>query len=144
MKQLALTDPDGYKKLIVAYREKVGRSGKGRPQVRFDFTQYKETVTESRRQEDLVKYRPMIFASYLKHHQEQPEPFKMTAAEAAAQWARDLKCPDVRSEKKRFFNKRTGQHELLDVVYVAVWVLAASRWNDCCWPASHDGKACFA
>ena len=68
------------------------------------------------------EFEAMSFGEYVEWHQKRPAPFTLTAAQAEAQWKRDLDNPEVDSQKIPVFNPQTKRQELLDHIWVqASW-----------------------
>ncbi|CAK9099080.1 DnaJ-like 1 [Durusdinium trenchii] len=105
-----------WKGTVLAFREQ-RRTGRG---TNFDVLKHLETVKKAFVQDNDDVWRPLIFAAYVKHYMNLPQPFTLTEAQATAQWHSDLRNPQIKKSEKKYFNPKSRQDEVLTRVHVQV------------------------
>lgn len=96
-----------WKGTVLAFREQ-RRTGRG---TNFDVLKHLETVKKAFVQDNDDVWRPLIFAAYVKHYMNLPQPFTLTEAQATAQWHSDLRNPQIKKSEKKYFNPKSRQDE---------------------------------
>lgn len=107
MEELRVENPQLWKSTVQAFRDQ--RSTGQR--TRFDIAKHVESVKKKFIQDDDTVFRPLLFAQYLKFHQDLPQPLTLTEQQAVAQWHEDLRNPKVKKSEKRYWNPKTQRDE---------------------------------